>query len=274
MLWFHWFGGFKFWINQATTMNISQHEKERARRLWPRPWVLDLQPKDPYPWQQMAIIKILAWSGDQLSPTPTPHLLVRNTGGGKSLVRDTTAFILGGVTLTISPLLVLGSDQTIKLKTMIQQGTGIKAVHLDEISVDSQKERTLIKYIGSLSSSTSKTLLLFSSPQRLVASKSWTECLSYMIHNSLLKMVCVDKVHFYVMHGLHFRPQFFQLKDILFDKMKKYPIPVVFMTATATKEMIQNVKRLSGLSISRRSCQGFSIPLFEGGFFMHVNIKY
>jgi superfamily II DNA helicase RecQ len=216
--------------------------------------------KDPYPWQQTAILKILESSGNRSSPTA--HLLVRNTGGGKSLVRDTVAFILGGVALIITPLLVLGSDQTAKLKTMIQQGTGIEAVHLDEIGVDSQKEKTLITDIESLSSSTSKkTLLLFSSPQRLVSSKSWTECLSYMISNSLLKMVCVDEVHLYVMHGLHFRPQFFQLKDILFDKMKTYPIPVVFMTATATEEMIQNVKRLSGLSISRSNTNW---PCYDG----------
>jgi hypothetical protein len=155
--------------------------------------------------------------------------------------------------LTVSPLLVLGSDQTAKLKTLIQPGTGIEAVHLDEIGMGSQKEKILIKDIESRSSSASnKTLLLLSSPQWLVASKSWTECLSCMISNSLLRMVYVDKVHLCVMHGLHFRPQFFQLlKDILFDKMNTCPIPVVFMTATATEEMLQNAKRLSGLSILR-----------------------
>ena len=60
-------------------------------------------------------------------------------------------------------------------------------------------------------------------------------------------MVCVDKAHHYVMHGLYFRPKFFKLKEVLFDKMKNYNIPVVFMTATATQEMIGHIKQLSGL---------------------------
>jgi hypothetical protein len=38
------------------------------------------------------------------------HALVQATGGGKSLVRDTAAFTFGGVNLTVSLLLVLGSD--------------------------------------------------------------------------------------------------------------------------------------------------------------------
>jgi superfamily II DNA helicase RecQ len=64
-----------------------------------------------------------------------------------------------------------------------------------------------------------------------------------------LKMVCVDEAHLYVMHGLYFRPKFFKLKEILFDKMKNSNIPVVFMTATATKDMIGHIKQLSGLDI-------------------------
>jgi superfamily II DNA helicase RecQ len=66
------------------------------------------------------------------------HILVQVvTEVGKSLARDTAAFMLGGACLTVSPLLVLGSDQSSKLKTMMQAGTGIKVLHLDEIAASS-----------------------------------------------------------------------------------------------------------------------------------------
>jgi hypothetical protein len=42
---------------------------------------------------------------------------------------------------------------------------------------------------------------------------------------------------------------FFKLKEILFDKTKNSNIPVVFMTATATEDMIGRIKQLSGLDI-------------------------
>jgi superfamily II DNA helicase RecQ len=201
--------------------------------------------KEAYDWQAQNIRSIIRSSFHGV----VVHLLVQATGGGKSLVRDTAAFILGGVCLTISPLLVLGSDQSSKLKTMIQAGTGIKVVHLDEIPAGSVQEKQLFQDIDNLSPSPEKTLLLFSSPQRISDSESWTKELPRMIHAEVLTMVCVDEAHLYVMHGLYFRPKFFKLKEILFDKMKNSNIPVVFMTATATKDMIGHIKQLSGLEI-------------------------
>jgi hypothetical protein len=63
-----------------------------------------------------------------------------------SLARDTAAFLLGGVCLTVSPLLVHGSaDQSSKLKTMIQDGTGIKVVHLDKIAAASVPDMKLLQ---------------------------------------------------------------------------------------------------------------------------------
>jgi hypothetical protein len=128
-------------------------------------------------------------------------------------------------------------------------GTGIKVVHLDEIPAGSVQEKQLFQDLDNLPPSPEKTLLLFSSPQRISDSKSWTKELPRMIHAEVLKMVCVDEAHLYVMHGLYFRPKFFKLKEILFDKMKNSNIPVMFMTATATKDMIGHIKQLSGLDI-------------------------
>jgi hypothetical protein len=97
--------------------------------------------KIPYDWQAKQIRSIVRSARHGV----VVHLLVQATGGGKSLVRDTAVFILGGVCLTDSPPLVLGSgDQSSKLKTMIQAGTGIKVVHLDEIAAGLVQEMKLL----------------------------------------------------------------------------------------------------------------------------------
>jgi superfamily II DNA helicase RecQ len=213
--------------------------------------------KIPYEWQAKQIRSIIRSS---FHGGVVPHLMVQATGGGKLLVHDNAAFILGGVCLTVSPLLVLGSDQSSKLRTMIQQGTGIKVVHLDEIFPGSVQEIQLLQDIENLPSHPGKTLLLFSSPQRM-DSHSWSKQLPRMIHAKVLKMVCVDEAHLYVMHGLYFRPKFFKLKEILFDKMQNSNIPVVFMTATATEDMIGRIKQLSGLDILQ---ENITWPSSEG----------
>jgi superfamily II DNA helicase RecQ len=125
--------------------------------------------KVPFDWQAKSIHSIIRSSLDH---GVVAHLLVQATGGGKSLVRDTAAFILAGVCLTISPLLVLGSDQSAKLKTMIQPESRISVVHLDEIPPGSVKENKLFQVLDKFPSE--KTLLLFSSPQR-ISNESWTK---------------------------------------------------------------------------------------------------
>ncbi len=143
---------------------------------------------------------------------------------------------------------------------MIQQGTGIKVAHLDEIFPGSVQEIQLLQDIENLPSHPGKTLLLFSSPQRL-DSESWTKQLPRMIQAKVLNMVCVDEAHLHVMHGLCFRPMFFKRKEILVDKMKNSNIPVVFMTATATEDMIGCIKQLSDLDVSP---ENITWPTSEG----------
>jgi hypothetical protein len=51
-------------------------------------------------------------------------------------------------------------------------------------------------------------------------------------------MVRVDEAHVHVM-PMFFKLMFFKLKEILFDKMKNSNIPLVFVTATATEDMMR-----------------------------------
>jgi hypothetical protein len=83
------------------------------------------------------------------------HLLVQATGGGKSFAHDAAAFMLDGVCLTVSPLLVLGSDQSSELKTRMrtqEARTGVKEVHSDGTAAGSVQEMKLLQDVENLPS--------------------------------------------------------------------------------------------------------------------------
>jgi Superfamily II DNA helicase len=70
---------------------------------------------------------------------PIRTLLIRPTGGGKTLVYITIAKCIGGVTLCISPLLALGADQFRKVFRFTTGNPRIAVAHLDELT-DKQLE--------------------------------------------------------------------------------------------------------------------------------------
>ena len=92
-------------------------------------------------------------------------LLVRPTGNEKSIVRDAVAVDLRGVTLTVIPLLSLGSDQTEKIKKSTS-ATGVKNIfvyHLDEMR-DTESLTKLLESLSNLSENTPMSIFLFASP--------------------------------------------------------------------------------------------------------------
>lgn len=70
---------------------------------------------------QLQGIRLLCWHR-YLGGPPSKLLLARKTGDGKSLVFQGAATILGGITICVVPLLVLGSDQTTKVNTTGEPG--------------------------------------------------------------------------------------------------------------------------------------------------------
>jgi hypothetical protein len=111
---------------------------------------------EPYPWQAQfggSIIKSV------IDKSPQVNLLVAPTGGDKIIVCDVCGVCFRGITLTIFPLLSLGTDQYFKGFTKPSQDDDvITALHLDEMSQTAS-------YLSSLPPQTAKTLFLFSSPQ-------------------------------------------------------------------------------------------------------------
>ena len=158
-----------------------------------------------YKEQMEVLLKLAMMKFRESSIVPAPVLFVKATGGGKSLVRDIHSVMFRGVSLSIVPLLALGADQTSNVrKKSIQTSGDVLAVHLDEIHNASDKQH-LINSILALPVNTRKTIMLFSSPQKIVNDKAWMGFLKKLIQNGMLRLVCVDEVHLFVHYGMSFR---------------------------------------------------------------------
>ena len=120
--------------------------------------------KRPYEWQQNVLEHLKNMVKNCLC---IPLLLVHPTGGGKSGIRDTFAILQAGVTLTVTPLPLLGSDENYKIFKNASSEHGIvTSFHLDEVKGE-EAQKALTDKLGSLPSDVTKTVLLFISPQAL-----------------------------------------------------------------------------------------------------------
>jgi Superfamily II DNA helicase len=88
--------------------------------------------KIPYQWQTDVGTFVL---GCHLLNSPLKLLLVRPTGGGKTLVFTSIAACIKGITLCITPLLSLGADQVQKIMSKTSEtNKTIVGFHLDELN--------------------------------------------------------------------------------------------------------------------------------------------
>ena len=124
---------------------------------------------------------------------PIKHLCVRPTGGGKSLVFNTVADVLLGVTICICPLLSLGTDQAKKLisKSHANQNA-VTAFHLDELSNSAiGKLKRFLENPAYLNCPTS--IILFASPQAITT--RYNPFVNWLITHDLICFIVVDEIH-------------------------------------------------------------------------------
>ena len=207
----------------------------------------------PHEWQTQYISRVLEGSSTQSGNRPRPFLICRSTGGGKSACRNTLGFIQGGVTLTIVPLLSLGADQTAKLQSLSDcNQLPVQVYHLDEYRAR-DANRSLCRLINELTDAT-VTIFLFASPQKLL-SREWSDRIGSLIkrRQSVRFSLCVDECHLYAQFGAEFRVEFHGMKAPFFAPICMYrpTMPIIFLTATASTTVLDDLKDLTGLSFDR-----------------------
>ncbi|KAI6080261.1 ATP-dependent DNA helicase [Hypoxylon rubiginosum] len=176
------------------------------------------------------------------------------TGGGKSLCYQLPAVIQSGktrgITLVVSPLISLMQDQVEHLRAF-----GIRAATFH--SETKPEDRNHIMATLRTPHPERQLSLLYVTPEMIRKSESFQRCLETLSHNKRLARLVVDEAHCVSQWGHDFRPDYKALGNF----RKEFPhIPLMALTATATKNVITDVKSHLAMEDCETFSQSFNRP--------------
>ena len=168
-------------------------------------------------------------------------LAVMPTGAGKSLCYQLPALHLPGTTVIVSPLISLMKDQVDKLTD-----AGVEAAQLNS-ALGAQERRENIEQIERDESD-----FIFTTPERF-ADPAFLESLGA----ARVGFVVIDEAHCISEWGHDFRPSYLALGSGI--KALGSP-PVLALTATATPEVVEDIRKQLGLPRMRVFNTGIARP--------------
>ncbi len=164
------------------------------------------------------------------------------TGGGKSMCYQIPALLLDGITLVVSPLISLMRDQVLALKAV-----GVPAAYINSTLTAAQHQAVFRNLLAG------KYKIVYVAPERL----------DYGGFGSLaqklpIRFVAVDEAHCISQWGQDFRPSYLRIVNFI-DGLPNRPVVGAF-TATATRQVREDVERILKLKDPVRTITGFDRP--------------
>lgn len=169
-------------------------------------------------------------------------MAVMPTSAGKSICYQVPALALGGLTIVVSPLISLMSDQVMALREL-----GVAAACLNSALDAHERSQTLTEMSRGLLN------LVYVAPERL-ADPAFLD----VVQNHGLSLLAVDEAHCISQWGNDFRPSYQRICDFI-DALPTRP-PVMALTATATRQVREDIESTLGLRDPLRVVASFDRP--------------
>ena len=159
-------------------------------------------------------------------------LAILPTGGGKSVCFQVPALLREGICIVVTPLIALMKDQVGQLR---DRGIVAVAVHsgLTRHEIDLHLNNAMFGDIR----------FLYVSPERLQ-----TDIFRERFRQMRVGLIAVDEAHCISQWGYDFRPPYLQIASL---REIKPDVPVIALTATATKEVREDI--ISKLAFRKNS---------------------